>query len=189
MRKTYFALLAISLALLSCTDTSNEKAMQAALNKAGITISQKDSIIAAQTYRCNYIVKYVVDTAYLKTNPDGSLVKCNGYRDSMEVPNVGYAVKDTLITLYSQTHYGGRFDRRSSSITKKLKNATLNQLDSTLQKIYSDAKDYRKESVLTADLTKKPYVNKTVTLFKYTYVYSYAITKDYDNLYNVKSAE
>jgi hypothetical protein len=191
MRKIIILAL-MSISLMACNN-DNEKAMQDALNKAGIKISQQDSIIAAQTYRCNYIITYVVDTAYLKTT-NGVLDKCIGNRDSIFVNKVGYAVVDTMahgrwwVNNIGVTSYSNSCGYLKKSFTIKLKNATTHQIDSTILSIYSKTYELvlisKTYGVYSTDYKNMP--TKTKNLFRHTYVSSSSVLKDYNNLYNVK---
>jgi hypothetical protein len=188
MRKIIILAL-MSISLMACNN-DNEKAMQDALNKAGIKISQQDSIIAAQAYRCNYIITYKLDTAYLKTT-NGVLSPCKGNRDSIQIPRVGlYAVMDTVVYQFATPPpYVGiqnTFSTRGGTYTFRIKNATIHQLDSALASTYSKNYELKLIDKSYAYGGNKIVEIKSKNLFRYTYVASHAINKDYNNLYNVK---
>lgn len=169
---TIAVILAFSLVLISCSDNNEQ-----ALKNAGIELNQRDSVIAMQSYRCNYTFSYEVDTI------DYCMV--NGQKiDSIDITNAVY-----------------KFDVNGNGISWsplrqiylspniELKKYTTWECDSLISKIYIEntknigiiAKNgYRtSKGILNPKLTTKD-VYRTIK------VSSHKLEKNYINLYNVK---
>jgi hypothetical protein len=192
MKKQLFAILLLTLALVSCNN-DNEKAMQEALNKAGIKITQQDSIIASQTYRCNYILTYTTDTTYYVLRNDSLLTKSTAPKNygNSEFTKTFSGIIALQASHYKAQGYAFRlhYPSKSPVIKKEYKNFTVYQLDSTVLQIRKNIKQYKTTMTVPRYTGTDGWVFneniKVTTEDEYVEVnVSITVEKNYENLYN-----
>jgi hypothetical protein len=159
--KTFFLFAILTVGFISCTDTNAD-----ALKQAGIQLSQKDSIIAQQSYRCNYTFSYIVDTL--------DFVVVNGKATS-KIDATG------LIKRYNSPVF-------------EFKHYTTWQCDSAISAFYKqetkDLKIFDKASNRTYTINGfLTIIYDTVRVQRSTRITSYILAKNYTNLYNSKKID
>jgi hypothetical protein len=186
MKKQLFTILLLALALVSCHD-DNEKAMQDALNKAGIKITQQDSIIASQTYRCNYILTYTTDTTNFEL------------KNGVLIPSTITTTMDGTPATYAYHWLPGGvgfwsskgYPTSSSATKREYKHMTVAQMDSivlSLRKL--NVKKYN--AMITAYYESKDTIGKFNFATRLEYVevnLTHTVEKNYNNLYNIQKQQ
>jgi hypothetical protein len=203
MRKIIILAL-MSISLMACNN-DNEKAMQDALNKAGIKISQQDSIIAAQSYKCNYVLTYRVDTIDFLVDHD-TIVRFPYDTTKTWDGKIGHPVfilrfdsaKGSWVTATKNGY-------RGFAKTLHFKNKSNVYMDSILASVYKTT--FYSSLIMRTDVDTLGFVQdrdvngKLIASGKFTpisrtkkvcrqiFVHSYDLKKDYYNLYNAPKNE